>query len=91
MISQNKVTESATGLLMSSRQLTNIETDLFANGLNFSITSKSLPNRDIIATVEDTVKDLEKEEADTICAKTSLALQKSKPPRDNMSRISTKL
>ena len=54
---------------MSSRQLTHIETDLLAKGLNFSITSKTLPNKDIIATVEDAVKDLEKEEADTIRAK----------------------
>ena len=44
---------------MSSRQLTHIEIDLVAKGLNFSITSKTLPNKDIIATVEDAVKDLE--------------------------------
>ena len=49
---------------MSSRQLTHIETDLLAKGYNFSITSKTLPNKDIIATVEDAVKDLEKEEAE---------------------------
>ena len=45
---------------MSARQLTHIETDLLAKGLNFSITSKTLPNKDIIATTEDAVKDLEK-------------------------------
>ena len=61
---------------MSSRQLTQIETDLLAKGLNFSITSKTLPNKDIIATVEDPVNDLEKEEADTIHAKVSFTLQK---------------
>ena len=44
---------------MSSRQLTCIETDLLAKGLNFSITSKTLLNKDIIATVEDAVKDLD--------------------------------
>ena len=71
---------------MSSRQLTRIETDLLAKGFNFSITSKTLPNKDIIATVEDAVKDLEKEEADTICAKVSLTLQNSKPPKDNLSK-----
>ena len=54
---------------MSSRQLTHIETDLLAKGLNFSITSKTLPNKDIIATVEDAVRDLEKEEAYTIQSK----------------------
>ena len=45
---------------MSSNQSANIETDLLAKGLNFSITSKTLPNKDIIATIEVTVKDLEK-------------------------------
>ena len=51
----------------------------------FSVTSKTLPNKDILATVKDAVKDLEKEEADTICAKVSLTLQNSKPPKDNLS------
>ena len=45
-----------------------IETDLFENALNFSITSKALLNKDIIATVENVVKDLEKEETATIRA-----------------------
>ena len=40
---------------MSSRQLTHNETYLLAKGLNFSITSKTLPNKDIIATIEDAV------------------------------------
>ena len=63
-----------------------METELLAKGLNFSITSKTLSNKDIIATVEDAVKDLEKEEVDTICAKVSLTLQSSKPPNDNLSK-----
>ena len=55
-------------------------------GFNFSITSKTLPNKDIIATIEDAVKDLEKEQADTIRSKVSLTLQNSKPPKDNLSK-----
>ena len=94
LISKNKGTQSTTNITdkkkwvinMSSRQLTHIETNLLAKGLNFSITSKTLPNKDIIANVEDPVKDLEKEEADMICAKVSLTLQNSKPPRDNLSK-----
>ena len=43
-------------------------------------------NKNIIATAEDAVKDLEKEEADTICAKISLTLQNSKTPKDNLSK-----
>ena len=88
LIRKNKVTQSSTNIAdqkkwvinVSSRQLTHIETDLLAKDLNFSITSKTLPNKDIIATVEDAVKDLEKEEADTIRVKVSLTLQNSKPP-----------
>ena len=45
---------------MSSRQLIHIETDLLAKSLNFSVTSKTLPNKDIIAPIEYAVKDLEK-------------------------------
>ena len=45
-----------------------------------------MPNKDIIATIEDAVKDLEKEEADTIRAKVRLTLQNSKPPKDNLSK-----
>ena len=46
---------------MSFRQLTYIETDLLAIGFNFSITSKILLNKeDVIATIEDAVKDLKK-------------------------------
>ena len=51
--------------------ISQFETDLLAK--NFSITSKTLPNKDI-ATIEDAVKDFEKEEADTIHAKISLTL-----------------
>ena len=94
MISKNKVTQSATNITdkkkwvinMSSRQLAHIETDLLAKGPSFSITSKTLANKDIIATVEDAVKDLEKEEADTIREKVSLKLQNSKRPNGNLSR-----
>ena len=37
-----------------------------------------------MATIEDAVKDLEKEGADTICAKINPTLQSSKPPKDNI-------
>ena len=85
MISKNKVTQSSVTNItdkkkwvinMSFRQLTHFETNLLAKGLNFSISSKILPNKDIMATTEYAVKDLEKEETDTIRAKVSLTLQK---------------
>ena len=71
---------------MPFRQLTHKKTDLLVKYLNFAITSKTLPNTDIRATIEDAVKDLEKEEADTIGAKISLTLQNTKPPKDNLSK-----
>ena len=71
---------------MSSRQLPYIETDPFTKALNFSITSTTIPNKDIIATTEDAVKDLEKKDADTICTKVSLTLQNSKSLKDNLSK-----
>ena len=42
---------------MSSRQLTQIETDLLKKSLNFSTTSKKLLNKDLIATIEGGVQD----------------------------------
>ena len=69
---------------MSSRQLTHIENDVLAKSLNFSITSKTLPNKDIIAIKEDTAMDLQKEEADTF-AKIRFKFQNSKSPKDNLS------
>ena len=71
---------------MSSRQLAHIETDLLAKGLNFSITSNTLPNGDTIVTLADAVNDLKKEETDPIRAKISLALQNSKSSKDNQSK-----
>ena len=67
LISKNEITQSATDITdknkwvisMSSRQLTHTKTDLLAKGLNFSIASKTLRNKDIIATIKDAVKDLE--------------------------------
>ena len=72
---------------MSSRHLAIIETDHLVKGLNFSVTSKTLPNKDIIATNENAVNDLEKDDADTICAKISLTLQNFKLPKDTSPRI----
>ena len=54
---------------MSSRQIIHIETDFLAKILNFQVNFKTLLIKNIIATTEDLVKDLQKEEADTICVK----------------------
>ena len=70
---------------MSSRQWTRIETDILARVLN------PLPYKDVTATIEDAIKDLEKEDADTIRTKIRLSLQNSKPPKDHLSKDERKL
>ena len=88
LINKNKVTQSATNITdkkkwvinMSSRQLTHIETNLLAKGLNFSITSKTLPNEDIIATVEYAYQLLKKDPTSKIKTKT---LKQLKVLKDN--------
>ena len=75
---------------MFSRQLTHIETNLLVMDVNFSITSKRLPNKDI-TTKEFAMQDLQKEEAHTICAKISLTIQNSNSPKDKLSKDECKV
>ena len=70
---------------MSSRQLTHIETNVLTKGVKFSITSKTLPHKGIIATIEDRLKDLKRKVTDTIPDKISLAIQNSKLLKENLS------
>ena len=57
--------------------------------VNFSITSKTLSNKDIITTIEDAVKDLEKMLTQFV-AKYPYT-PSSKPPANNCTRISARL
>ena len=59
--------------------------DFLNKDFNLSITSKILPNKDTIVTI-DPVKDFEKEEVDRIRTKISLILQNFKHPKDNLSK-----
>ena len=99
MVKKNTATETANNITnkkqcvinMPPRQLAHIESNHLMKGLNFSITSKSLPNKHIIATIEDPVRDFEREETDTVCAKISLVLQNSNSPQDNISKDEQKV
>ncbi|XP_057290838.1 uncharacterized protein LOC130613523 [Hydractinia symbiolongicarpus] len=71
---------------LSNRQLTTEETNLLSKGMNFCMTPASLPKKEIVAKVEEAIKDLPKEEADTVRSKVSLTLQKSKTPKDNLQK-----
>ena len=87
MIRKKKETKSATIIKdnkkwfinMSSGQLFQIKTDLFKRSLNVFITSKTLPDKDIIATTKDVVKNVEKEQTVTIRVKIDITHQDSKP------------
>ena len=69
---------------LSTKTLSPHEKDLLEKGLNFSVTPKNIPTKDIIAKVETVLKNLPIAEADNIRAKTSLVLQKASPPEDNL-------
>ena len=99
LISKNKVTQSVTNITdkkkwvinMSSRQLTHVEMDLLAKGFNFSISSKTLPKKDIIATIEDTVKNYEKKRPIRFAPKNALYFKISNLLRITYPRMSAKL
>ena len=88
---ENKVIQSATNITAKKKKVINVFQTINpynnkVKGLNFSVTSKTLLNKDIIAALEDAVKNFEKEEADTIRAKISLTFQNSKPPKNKLSK-----
>ena len=89
MITQKKGAPSVTNItdnnkrVKTTRQLTQIKSDPLATSLKFSVTSKKLSNKDIIATIEDAIRYLETEEADSVRIKISHTFQTSKPSRDN--------
>ena len=60
---------------LSTKTLSLHEKDLLEKGLNFSVTPKNIPTKDIVAKVETVLKNLPIAEADNIRAKTSLVLQ----------------
>ena len=85
---QNQITidKSKWVVNLSTKRLSPHEKDLLEKGLNFSVTPKNIPTKDIVAKVETVVKNLPIAEADNIRAKTSLVLQKASPPKDNLSK-----
>ena len=85
---QNQITidKSKWVVDLSTKTLSPHEKDLLEKGLNFSVTPKNIPTKDIVAKVETVVKNLPMAEADNIRAKTSLVLQKASPPKDNLSK-----
>ena len=85
---QNQITidKSKFVVNLSTKTLSPHEKDLLEKGLNFSVTPKNIPTKDIVAEVEPVLKNLLIAEADNIGAKTSLVLQKASRPEDHLSK-----
>ena len=90
-IDKSTIDKSEWVVNLSTKALSPHEKDLIEKGLNFSVTPKNIPTKDIVAKVETVLKNLPIAEADNIRAKTSLVLQKALPPEDNLSKNKDKL
>ena len=76
---------------LSTKTLSPHEKDLLEKSLNFLITEKNIPTKDIVAKVETTLKNLQTADIDNIGAKTSLVLQKASPQKTTSQRSKDKL
>ena len=85
---QNQITidKSKWVVNLSTNTLSPHEKDLLEKGLNFLVTPKNIPTKNIADKVETVVKNLPMAEADNIRAKTNLVLQKASPTKGNPSK-----
>ena len=70
---------------ISKRQLTTHEKSVLNKGLNFATTIKRIPYLDLIASIEDAALKIPKASANEQKWKVRQALEKSKPPKPNIS------
>ena len=70
---------------ISKRQLTTPEKSVLNKGLNFATTIKRIPYLDLIAPIEGAALKIPKPRADELRWKVRQALEKSKPPKPNIS------
>ena len=71
---------------ISNRQLTTPEKLVLNKGLNFATAIKRIPYLDLIASIEDAALKIPKARADELRWKVRQALEKSKPPKPNISK-----
>ena len=76
---------------ISKRQLTTPEKSALNKGLNFATTIKRIPYLDLIAPIEDTALKIPKARADELRSKVRQALEKSKPPKPNISKTGSQI
>ena len=85
-IESNQVDKTNWVLNLSSRSLTDAETNLLKKGLNFAITASRVPAAEIIAKVESAIRTLDVETADSMRRSVNNILQKAEPPKTNITR-----
>ena len=71
---------------ISKRQLTTPEKLMVKKGLDFATTIKRIPYLDLIAPIDDTALKIPKARSDELIWKVRQALEKSKPPKSNISK-----
>ena len=71
---------------ISKWQLTTLEKSVLNKGLNFATTIKWIPYLDLIAPIEDATLKIPKARTDELRRKVRQSLQKSKPPKPNISK-----
>ena len=70
------------------RVLTKDEISLLRKGLNFAVTPKSVPTKEILASVEEGIKDLSENEKAEVRGKIYSTLKNARPPvKQNLSRL----
>ena len=72
---------------ISKRQLTTPEKSVLNKGLNFTTAIKQISYLDLIAPIEDAALKIPEASADELRWKVSQALEKSKPPKPNISKM----
>ncbi|KAL9964367.1 hypothetical protein ACROYT_G027998 [Oculina patagonica] len=69
---------------LSSRTLNDAEIALLQKGLNFAVTPANVPAKEIIASVESAIRQLNAEQADTVRRTVNSILQQAEPPDPNI-------
>ncbi|XP_078350248.1 uncharacterized protein LOC144635053 [Oculina patagonica] len=71
---------------LSSRSLSDAEIALLRKGLNFAVTPTNIPAKEIIASVESAVRQLNTEQADLVRRAVNNILQQAEPPEPNITK-----
>jgi hypothetical protein len=89
--SQHESVKKKWGINASTRNLSRDEIDLLQKGLNFAITPRVVPTKEILAAVEQGVRNFTEEEQNEVRQKVTSALKQAKAQKkQNLSSSQTK-